>query len=309
MTDRGPDEPEGIGLAHPSHATNPLDGLSGDDVEQRERQRRRRATRRRDRSEPLDAAFGERPRASRVGAEWRRLRRLVALGLVLVVAAVTLGSALRDDSGPTIDLAARGPEPASQLVPSPPPQPLKLASRGAVILYVPIAAARITAIGYHRVDGSNALDLAPSGKLLNAGIIDKIERQIVGVAAPKPTYYISDSSTRSVDVGAGAGTQVYAPVNGTIVGITPNVLNGKAWGALITIQPQADPTVVVVLSHIFPADTLRVGQPVSATQRPTLMGTVADLSKVLKMDLARYTADAGNHLHIELRPTAVLPIP
>ena len=44
----------------------------------------------------------------------------------------------------------------------------------------------------------------------------------------------------------------------------------------------------------------------TGTQEPTLLGTVADLSKVLKMELARYTADAGNHAHIELRPT---PIP
>ena len=67
--------------------------------------------------------------------------------------------------------------------------------------------------------------------------------------------------------------------------------------------------MVVVVSHLFVDPSLRIGMQVSASQEPTLLGTVADLSKVLKMELARYTADAGNHAHIELRPTPVLAIP
>ena len=98
-------------------------------------------------------------------------------------------------------------------------------------------------------------------------------------------------------------------MNGTIVGITPMILNGAAWGSQLSIQPQADPGVVVVVSHLFVDPALRIGQQVTASQEPTLLGTVADLSKVLKMELARYTADAGNHAHIELRPTPVLAIP
>ena len=98
-------------------------------------------------------------------------------------------------------------------------------------------------------------------------------------------------------------------MNGTIVSITPMILNGAAWGSQLSIQPQSDPGVVVVVSHLFVDPSLRIGQQVTASQEPTLLGTVADLSKVLKMELARYTADAGNHAHIELRPTPVLAIP
>jgi len=233
----------------------------------------------------------------------------VALGVVMVVSAVTLGSALREDNAPAVEIAAPAPEPASQLVPSPPPRPLKLASRGPVNLYVPIDRARITAIVYHRMGGADTLDLTPSGKLLNAGIVDRIERQIIGTTATGPDYFIAGGSTASVDVGAAAGTQVYAPVSGTIVGITPMILNGKRWADQLSIQPQADPGVVVVVSQIFVDKALQIGMPVSASQEPTLLGTVADLSKVLKMELAHYTADAGNHAHIELRPTPALTIP
>jgi hypothetical protein len=280
-----------------------------------ERELRRRSARRRGRGRPeADPPGGRsngsrRYRSRRSGAEWRRLRRLIASGAVLVVIAVTIGSTLRPASSKTPDPGANGPVPVANLLPTPPPQPLKLASRGAVILYVPISADHITAIAYHKVGGASTLDLDPSGKLMNAGILDRIEQQVVGDTAGSPDYYISGGSTASVDVGAEAGTEVYSPVNGTVVGISPYVLSGQAWGSQISIQPTADPTVVVVLTNLFPAPGLRVGQQVSATQQPTRLGTVADLSKVLKMDLAQYTSDAGNHVHIELRPTVLNFIP
>jgi hypothetical protein len=266
--------------------------------------------RRRRRTEPSsDPVRTRRPRRRRSGAEWRRLRRLIASGAVLVVIAVTIGSTLHTGGAASPDPAAAGPAPVVNLLPTPPPQPLKLASRGSVILYVPIPTTRITAIAYHTVDGASTLDLEPSGRLVNAGIIDRIERQVVGSTAGSPDYYVSGGSTASVDVGAVAGTQIYSPVNGTVVGITPYVLDGRAWGDQISIQPSSDPTVVVVLTNIFPAQALRVGQQVSATQPPTPVGVVADLSKVLKMNLAQYTSDAGNHVHIELRPTVLNYIP
>ncbi len=99
-------------------------------------------------------------------------------------------------------------------------------------------------------------------------------------------------------------------MNGTIVGITPMILNGAALGPT-SCRSSRRPTraVVVVVSQIFVDTALQIGMPVSASQEPTLLGTVADLSKVLKMELAHYTADAGNHAHIELRQASPLTIP
>jgi hypothetical protein len=229
--------------------------------------------------------------------------------MLLVAGSVTLGSLLQDGGGqPTLDVAAPTPEPGDQLVPSPPPRPLKLASHGGVNLYLPINAGRVTAIDYHAVHGSSALRLDPSGRVLNGGILDHIERQVLGDGPAAPAYFVSNGSTDSVDVGARAGTQVYAPVTGTIAGITPFIVSGRAWGSVITVLPVGDPTVVVAISHLHPDPALRVGSTISA-QPPTLLGTVADLSGVLRMDLARYTADAGNHVHIEVRPAEVLAVP
>ena len=228
---------------------------------------------------------------------------------MLVVTAVTLGSALRGTSQPVVSPAPVGPQSPVPLVAAPPPTPLRLATHGVVVLYVPIAESRITAIDYHAVADANVLDLTPSGKLLNAGLLQSLEQQVVGTDSAAPRYYVTDASTASVDVGARAGTQVYSPVDGTVVGISPYVINGAAWGVVLSIAPAADPSVVVRITNLQPVATLQVGDAVTATQTPTLLGTVADLSPVLKMDLARYTSDAGNHVHIEVRPAVVLGIP
>ena len=34
----------------------------------------------------------------------------------------------------------------------------------------------------------------------------------------------------------------------------------------------------------------------------TKLGTIVDLSKVLSQEVAKYTSDAGNHVHIEVGP-------
>jgi hypothetical protein len=43
-----------------------------------------------------------------------------------------------------------------------------------------------------------------------------------------------------------------------------------------------------------------VGTTVSAAK--TKLGSVVDLSKVLTQELAKFTSDAGNHVHIEVGP-------
>jgi hypothetical protein len=224
---------------------------------------------------------------------------------------VALGSSLRGDPG-RADPAALGPRPGA-LLSAPPPQTEVLARRETVVLYVPVAQSRITAILYHRVAGSNALDLEPAGKLLNGGVIDAIERRIVGSSSAGPAYYV-DSSTASVDVGAAAGTQVYSPVSGQVIGISPNILDGQArWGSIVTIAPTSNPGLVVAVSQVNAAPGLKVGDTVSARwsgqSPPTLIGTVADLAPALDQALRRYTQDAGNHVHVEVQPNIALAVP
>ncbi len=250
------------------------------------------------------------PRRRRPGAELRRLRRLIALGRVGIVYPVNHGATQVTGGGGTPATETRGPRPATTLLPSGPPRPQILASRESVQLNVPIAQSRITAIAYHRVAGAETLDLRPHGRLLNAGLFRDLERRMLGTSDPGgPDYFIADGSTASVDVGAPAGTQVYAPVDGHVIGILPNMVNGEARGSFIQIQPNDNPAEIVQLSHIVerPGNEVYVGKSVTASR--TLIGTVEDLSGVLELTLARYTRDAGNHVHIEVQPSTNIPIP
>ena len=144
------------------------------------------------------------------------------------------------------------PVPANRFLPAGQPRPQVVALRGSELrLQIPIAQDRITAIGYHSV-GGGALALEPVGRQANEGIFARIARKLFGGGERGLTYYIlggeEGPSTAALDVGAAPGTDVYSPVDGTIVGITPLTLRGQTYGARIDIQPTSAPALVVRVS-------------------------------------------------------------
>jgi hypothetical protein len=108
-------------------------------------------------------------------------------------------------------------------------------------------------------------------------------------------------------VGAAVGTDVYSPVDGTIVGITPLTLRGQTFGSRIDIQPTSAPALVVRVTHLRPDPALTVGSAVAASI--SKIGTIIDFSQVERQALARYTQDAGNHASFEIHPAATLATP
>jgi len=185
-----------------------------------------------------------------------------------------------------------------------------VALHGSLRLQLPIDQSRVTAIGYHAV-GGGALALDPVGRQANEGIFSRIARKLFGGGANGLTYYQlggdEGPSTASLDVGAAPGTDVYSPVDGTIVGITPLTLRGRVFGARIDVQPTNEPALIVRLTHLRPDPALTVGSSVAAAI--SKIGTVIDFSQVEQQALARYTQDAGNHTSIELHRPATLAIP
>jgi hypothetical protein len=175
---------------------------------------------------------------------------------------------------------------------------------------LPIDQTRVTAIGYHAV-GGGALALEPVGRQANQGIFTRIARKLFGGGGHGLTYYQlggdEGPSTAALDVGAAPGTDIYSPVDGTIVGITPLMLRGKNFGARIDVQPTSAPALVVRLTHLRPDPALTVGSSVAAAI--SRIGTVIDFSPVERQALARYTQDAGNHVSIELHSATTLATP
>ena len=97
---------------------------------------------------------------------------------------------------------------------------------------------------------------------------------------------------------------VYAPVDGTVVGITPYIVGGHRFGSRVDIQPQSSPSLVVSLTQLRADPSLQVGANV--VSGATRLGAVVNLAKVERQALAHYTNDEGNHVSVTLRSAASL---
>ena len=230
----------------------------------------------------------------------RRARRFALLALLAIVLLIALLLSAFGGSAKTAAVLPLDPAQSSQTKPF----PQILALHGAVRLQMPIAQGKRTAIGYHDApDG--ALALAPLGHQGNEGLFAHVFHKVFGGGGGSPTWYrLSGGPTSALDVGAPPGTDVYAPVDGTIVGITPFVVAGHRYGARIDIQPQSAPSLIVSLTQLKPDPSLAVGSAV--VSGATKLGIVVDLSNVERQALARFTNDAGNHVSVEVRPAASL---
>ena len=218
-----------------------------------------------------------------------------------VLAVVTLAlTAFDNESAPAVS------RPAPLPVTSAPPDPHILATVGNLRVQSPVAEGGVTAIGFHGSE-DGALVVKPVGPQVNEGLVARLWRRITGASRSGLAWYqLSGGPLRTLDVGAVAGTDVYSPVDGAVVGITPYVLAGKHMGARVDIQPSGNPSLVVSLTHLRPDPNLTVGSTLAAST--SKVGTILDFAKVEHQALARVTADAGNHVAIEIHP-ATLSLP
>jgi murein DD-endopeptidase MepM/ murein hydrolase activator NlpD len=246
------------------------------------------------------------PRRSASAARRARSRALfVLLGLAFVV--VLALAAFRPGGRPVIGTSA--PASASRLLPPPPPSGLVVATYGQLHVFTPINETVVTAIGYHGA-GDDALPLDPVGRQANEGLLSRLFHRIFGGGGGGVAYYQlgggQGPSTGALDIGAAPGTDVYAPVDGTVVGLRDYVLDGTRYGSVIDIQPAGEPSVVVSLSHLKPDPALTVGSQLAKST--SKVGAVVDTSGVERLALARYTQDAGNYVEIVLHSASTAPL-
>jgi hypothetical protein len=250
-------------------------------------------------------AVPHRSRRQQLEARRRRLAVLVAAAIVIVFTVLVTAFGGRGGSA-----APMTPPAASRLLPTEPPAVQVISRLGALHIQQPINQSRVTAIGYSS-GAAGALALAPVGAQANEGLIKRVVHKLVGGGSGSPRWYQlpggAGPGTSALDVGAPARTDVYAPVNGTIVGISKVVLNGRVYGRRIDIQPTGTPSLIVSVSRLRPDPSLKVGAAVTAAG--SKLGQVLDLSQVEKQTLARYTNDEGNHVLLEVHPAATLQGP
>jgi murein DD-endopeptidase MepM/ murein hydrolase activator NlpD len=231
-------------------------------------------------------------------SRWKALLLLGSIAAFVVVLFAAFGA-----SSPRV--SALAPAGSSRLLPSGPPRPQVIAVQGRLRLQLPIAQTRVTAIGYHGA-GTTALPLDPVGRRANAGLFSRAFHRIFG-GGGKPGWFQlggggGGPSTGAADVGAAEGTDVYSPVQGTVVGIHPYVIDGRKLGNVLEIQPENSPNVVVELSHLEADRSLAVGSTVAAGV--SKVGRVLDFSQVERQALARHTQDVGNHVTLVVRAAA-----
>jgi hypothetical protein len=249
------------------------------------------------------ARTGPRAERRRVNERNRRVAALVTVlgvvGLVLLLLAAFGGS----------DRISQAPVPASaaRLLPAGPPAPEILARLGSLQIQLPVSQSRVTAIGYQ--GGSDgALALSPLGRQTNEGVVRRLIHAVFGRSSTGPRWYQLPGGqgppTSALDVGAAPAADVYAPVDGAVIAISDVVLDGRPFGSRIDIQPTTAPSLVVSIAPIHADPALVAGSTVAAGG--TKLGSLVDLSRVEHQALARYTNDAGDHVLIEVHPSAAL---
>ena len=242
-------------------------------------------------------------------ARLRRSRRTAALLVAACVSLVLLLLTAFGTGGVTSDIA-RGPAPADRLLPAGPPSAQVIAMQDTLRIQMPINQSRVTAIGYH-ASGTDVLPLDPVGSQANAGILQRLFHRLFGQSGSEIRYFQLDGGvgpqTGGLDVGAPVDTDVYAPVDGSIMAISDVIVSGKAYGVRIDIQPSGNPGVIVTVENLAPDPALTVGSTVSAGN--TKIGRVIDLSSVEQAALARHTQDKGQHVHVEVRAASAIASP
>jgi hypothetical protein len=246
--------------------------------------------------------------AARLRADRRRAqaraRRFVVAAAIGVLAVITLAlTAFDNPSGGTPAVSKPAPLPVT----SAPPDPHVLATVGNLRVQSPVAEGGVTAIGFHGSD-DGALVLKPVGPQVNEGLLARLWRRITGATRNGLAWYqLSGGPLRTLDVGAVAETDVYSPVDGTVVAIRDQVISGRTVGSEIELRPSSAPSLVVSIENVRPDPALSVGANVAAGS--SKLGTVADISRYERQALDRYGADGGNNVAIQVYPSASLGVP
>ena len=215
---------------------------------------------------------------------------LASLGVLFVVLALLLArvaTGARDREIP-VDPNSAGPD-------------VVLAEVAGVDVSSPIHPEDLRGLGYHP-DGENLLGMSPRGQERSRNFLLRLFED--STAPEKIWYHLMDPAGRSgprtgaLDVGAEAGSAVYAPVTGRIVAIRPDpLLRDEA--NVVVLRPADNPDVRISVSLI--RDIRRgVGPDLPVRAGVTELGSVADSREFLKPQLSSYTPGDGNHVTVSV---------
>lgn len=267
-----------------------------------------------------DAACASRRARQKAARERARRQRralmLAALAITVFVVgwrAVVPGdiSALTGLSSPSTNPSVL-PASAGQSEPEGPATPL-FATYRSLQLHLVVAEQDLTELAFHQAARPNALpmesllpDADPAladhkrgtGRVVPNRDPDAAEPAILGGEVIR-MWRASRSGppNTAVDVGALAGAPVFAPVTGTVIEVKLYQLYGAHEDLEIHIQPTGWPEIDLVIIHVTDS-TVHAGDLVVGGI--TRIASVRLLSDRVNHQLADYTPDSGDHIHMQL---------
>ena len=192
------------------------------------------------------------------------------------------------------------------------PTPL-IATYDDLLIHSPIVPRDITEIEFHQASYDTALQMTPLLIIVDAEEVSEkhgtnhipYEAQPHGdkplIAEAVSTWRLNSvgDEMTAVDVGAPAGTDVYAPISGTVVKIKSYRLYDMIDDYEIHIQSPDHPELDIVVLHIDQV-TIKVGDKVIGGS--TRIAKVRDLGEDIDSNLLNFTMppDPGFHCHVQI---------
>lgn len=244
-----------------------------------------------------------------------RTARLIAVASVVAVATIVLlvwliGMLGREvvapdaGEGSAVTGTATGAASAVDKTGAPTPQTLASAvvdkGEAGLGLQLPIRREAITGIGFGPRREPGVIELEPTGTRANTSFLRRATQRFLSTTPTSDLrwYRLEDGAPSMVVVGALPGTEVYAPIDGTVEAIGDYELDGEVRGQLIQLQPTGDGQTILVIRNIDADVDLEVGTTVS--QSVTRLGTVRDMEGAIDAPLAAYTHDTGSGIEMYL---------
>lgn len=261
----------------------------------------------------------------RHGGRGKRLLPVFAIVGVLVVAATllaaTAASRLPAPSAGVEPTATVSSTPTTPPVPPRDPNPV-FASYRSLMLRLPVDPRDVTAVAFHQASGKEAIHMTSLAKDANMALAAKnkaVAASTLATAGSTVTTTALETvwggsvlrlwrSNRSgkpdtaADIGAEPGTDVYAPVTGTIVQVRAYKLYDKYDDYEIHIHPDGWPEVDVVLIHV---DDVRVAVGERVASGISRIACVRKMSDKINIQLGGYTQNGGDHVHMQLNQIEV----
>lgn len=241
-----------------------------------------------------------RRRAKALRRRQTKRRRAVALAVLVTLTALAVWAAYAIPGATPARVPATAALPTFGQSPSA-AQDVVLARVEDVELLLPVAREVTTAIGYHSVDHADTVALSPAGDLISGGGLgERLGDIFAGGGGVQ--YYVMDgtgtelsAATAGLDVGAVPGSAVVSPADGKVVAVKSYRLLGRYADTEIDIQLAADPSLLLVITHLTRV-RVQIGDQV--TRGETVLGAVRGFSSGLDQALSAYTSDAGDHLQL-----------